>query len=175
MNASVPETEPASEAIRPANQNESAGECDLPKINVSAFETIFPNRVCIARSIPASLALEIPHLKALAPSPELLQQWQDSNKSDYAWKQYTYRYWGEIKSYIGRRRSVEVAALDQDSITGRPIFSRCKCIVFVLKHAARVLRVDELTLCCWEPSKDDHCHRKLIYDVLPEEMKGFRM
>ena len=95
MNTSVPETEPASEAIRPANQNESAGKCDLPTINVCHFETALPNPVCIARY--TSPFFDIPHLKVLAPSPELLVRWREPDKSDESWRLYTRQYWSEIE------------------------------------------------------------------------------
>ena len=33
---------------------------------------------------------------------------------------------------------------------------------------------DELVLCCWEKADDECCHRKLLYDALPESIKGER-
>jgi uncharacterized protein YeaO (DUF488 family) len=34
--------------------------------------------------------------------------------------------------------------------------------------------VSELTLCCRGGRDDEHTHRKLLYDALPEDMRGVR-
>jgi uncharacterized protein YeaO (DUF488 family) len=43
-----------------------------------------------------------------------------------------------------------------------------------LEFLAELLGVSELTLCCRGGRDDEHTHRKLLYDALPEDMKGVR-
>jgi uncharacterized protein YeaO (DUF488 family) len=43
-----------------------------------------------------------------------------------------------------------------------------------MKKLCTLVGSDELVLCCWEGADDEHCHRKLLYDMLPDDMKGVR-
>ncbi len=168
MKPEIQETSFLDEAVRAARLRQ-------PKItvNVSQFQTLFcPNQVCIARSMPQGL--NIPHLKVLAPSPELLRQWCDSDKSKKSWVCYTRQYWDEISTRWSRNSRTYHGATNGYRSDGRSVFSRSIYLAFVLRAAARTMEVNELTLCCYEKEMDEHCHRKLVFDALPEEMKGGR-
>lgn len=162
---------PVDALLRSATYDKSTSTVVLPTVNVSQFQTIYPNRVCIARYMPRSL--DIPHLKVLAPSPELRQQWRRSNKSDESWDHYVRSYWSEIASRCKHSQKIWHGAkslLEQ----GLRADMRGACLAYVLKSAADSGGATELTLCCYEPPQAKYCHRKLIFDSLPEEMKGIR-
>lgn len=143
----------------------------LPMVNVAKIGTTLASPVLVVRFPPRSSRL--PNLRILSPSAELLDLWKRTRGTDTDWKVYERRFWDEVAT---RCRSSETIRHGAKALTsdGLETDMRGACLAFILRAAARSLDVSELTLCCFEPEADEHCHRKLIYDALPRAMKGLR-
>ena len=171
MNPTIAETDYTAEAASPAHGDHSADRLVLPVVNTAQLGCTLPDPVCIARSLPRTL--DIPHLKILAPSWELLKRWRDSKGSDECWSDYVRSYWSEIATRCKRDRKIWQGA---NQLLEHRLHAdmRGACIAYVLQSAADRMGVNKLTLCCYERPEDQWCHRKLIYDALPKQMKGGR-
>ena len=171
MNTELDRTNLTADDIFGPEEDKSTDNLDLPVISTAAFGTMATRPVCIARSMPRGL--NIPHLVVLAPSWDLLDRWRDSNKSDECWSAYVRDYWSEIASRCKADESIWKGAhelLEQ----GLDTDMRGACLAYILKSLALKTGVNKITLCCYERPEDQWCHRKLIYDALPEQMKGVR-
>lgn len=138
-------------------------------INIASFSANSLGKICIARIMPRGL--DLPHLKVLAPSRELLHAYK---RGTIDWDGYSRVYWEEI---AGRCKSSPAVwsggrGLPAD---GEAQDMRQACLVFLLTSAAKRLGVEEISLCCHERPEDEHCHRKIIFDVLPPQIQGPRL
>lgn len=123
-------------------------------VNTAAFGSkISGTKVCIANRPPTR---EMPNLETLAvemQNPAILnllpletEVWLVKNE-EITWEEFAKRY----------RRRLNVVNVPK-----------------LLRRIAWHLGVDELTLCCYESEKDEHCHRKILFEYIPDEMKGNR-
>jgi uncharacterized protein YeaO (DUF488 family) len=130
------------------------------KVNVGSLWTKLPNPVSIARITPDEfpgiriLSL-FPAGEALAPPMELIRAFKN-RKID--WAEYCRRYEAHFLSTLERM--------------GLTFNSTTDALVVYINKLAEKLGVDEVTLCCWEGKKSDHCHRRWVYSKLPRTMKG---
>jgi hypothetical protein len=154
-----------------ATAAETTEKQSLPMVNVARIGTKLASPVLIVRFPPRSSRL--PNLRILSPSTELLDLWKGTRGIDADWKVYERRYWDEVATMCRGSETIRqgAKALIAD---GLETDLRGACLAFILRAAARSLGVSELTLCCFEPDADEHCHRKLIYDALPRAMRGLR-
>ena len=120
------------------------------KINVANFSSALPNKLSIANSVPNGVSMRtvkglFPTLAAfIVPSWSLVKGYKDKKVS---WGAYTRIYYENL------------AGVD---------------LVSALKKLCALAGQDELTLCCWEGKDEEECHRKLLYDMLPENIRGVR-
>ena len=119
------------------------------KINVSAFGAKMPNKLGIANMCPPNCLTvknlpEAPNLRFLVP---IWTNVAAHKAGRITWAEFTLRYREQI---------------EQIDVVGE------------LQALAEKWNVDEITLCCFEAAADEHCHRKILYDYLPEDMRGER-
>jgi len=120
------------------------------KINVANFSSKLPNKLSIANSMPKGVKMRtvkklFPTLGTfIVPSWGLVQGYRNGKLS---WDAYTRIYKEQLEKVDLRK---------------------------VLKKLCELAGKDEITLCCWESASDEHCHRKLLYDMLPDDIKGVR-
>jgi len=121
------------------------------KIHVGQFSCKLPGKkVSIASSIPKGVHMQtvrdlFPMLAAfIVPSWGLIKSLKDNKLS---WAAYS-RIYQENLSKVNLRQA--------------------------LKKLCDLVKHDEIILCCWEGADDEYCHRKILYDLLPEDIRGVR-
>ncbi len=126
------------------------------RIHVASFwDQELPNKVSIARSMPRGVGLC--SMPKLVPSATLLDWWRHSAKDDAAWDTYSRLFAAQIKQTFGARS--KLVSYVEGMAT--------ECLSAQLHYHPEVV-----TLCCWEPTDNPHCHRKLIHAWLPEHVRG---
>ncbi len=124
------------------------------KVNTGAFGSKMPNKIAISNTAPDGVTTLQSLIEALGPGHELFHLlipakwlWKDAKAGKIDWDEYTVAYKAQIRF------------LD---------------LYMIMKVLCKHLKVDEITLCCYEAEKDEHCHRKLLFDWLPEDIQGQR-
>jgi uncharacterized protein YeaO (DUF488 family) len=121
------------------------------KIHVAQFSSKLPGRkLSIANSMPKSVRMQtvkqiFPLLAAIIVPPWGLVSGYRSGK--VSWAAYTRIY------------SEQLQKINLEATLGK--------LCALVGH-------DELVLCCWEGANVEKCHRKLLYDALPEDIRGIR-
>lgn len=120
-------------------------------VHVANFSSQLPGRkVCIANSVPNGVKMRtlkrvFPTLaQFIIPSWGLVKGFKDGK---ITWEVYT-------RIYLEQLQNVNLGK--------------------ALEKLGTLLEADQIVLCCWEGKDDPHCHRKLLYDLIPEDMRGER-
>lgn len=134
-------------------------------IHTGSFWTPRPEssvKVSIARSYPPRFIQAFPGIELsdrmlfvmpqLAPSTDLLHMYKSGRISS---EKYTEIYMNELHSNL----------ILSSSIT--------ESLCMELTLFSKKIGYDQLQLCCWEPA-NKFCHRFLVYDMLPDNIKGNR-
>lgn len=122
-------------------------------VSTASFKMKVPDGavgVSIARSSPADFVGKTIHL--LTPSRCLLADYKTASIS---WEAYAVRYKAELEGKLS-------------GIPGRNLSEKLGDLV---TKAAKELNTNHLVLLCWE-SEGVNCHRRLIYNLLPSEIRG---
>ena len=120
-------------------------------INVASFSSRLPNKLSIANSMPKGVQMRtvksiFPTLAAfIVPGWGLVSAYKDGRVS---WSAYTRIY----------AESLQKINLGQ-----------------AMKKLGSLVGHEEITLCCWEGATVEECHRKLLFDALPAEIRGERL
>jgi uncharacterized protein YeaO (DUF488 family) len=124
------------------------------KVNTGAFGSKLPNKIAVSNTAPAGVLTLQEVIEQLGAGHELFRllipsvaQWKGYKDGSIDWIAFQRVY---------RKR---IIYLD---------------LGMIMAAIADHLNVDEITLCCYEAEKDEHCHRKLIFDYLPEDIQGAR-
>ena len=119
-------------------------------INVGNFSSKLPNKLSIANSMPKGVKMRTVKKLYLQLAMFIVPSWGlvgGLKNGKISWEIYA-RIYQENLSKINLRQ--------------------------VMENLCALVNKDELTLCCWERADDEHCHRKLLYDMLPDDIKGVR-
>jgi uncharacterized protein YeaO (DUF488 family) len=120
------------------------------RINVANFSSKLPNKLSIANSTPKGVKMRtvksvFPTLAAFIVPP-----------------------WGLVKSYKDGKLSWEAyTRIYYESLSKVDLRGAMKKLCDLVGH-------DEVSLCCWEGVDEEQCHRKLLYDLLPKDIRGVR-
>jgi hypothetical protein len=142
------------------------------KVHTGSFWGPYPQgalRICVATGIPAGFfrisTLDIPNYqeqlrsgKALVGAPFLYPGWslvQEYNSRAIGPEKYTEKYMQALCEQVPEGKTVQDFLINE------------------LKTLSDASKQNELVLCCWEPPYK-FCHRFLLYDLLPDELKGKR-
>lgn len=113
-----------------------------------------PNKIAISNTAPPGIITLQQIILELGPYHELFELlipektlWLGYKNEGLDWETFTKFY----------KRQIRYLAVDK-----------------MLKKIAKHLGVEEITLCCYEAAADEKCHRKILFDRLPEEMQGER-
>jgi uncharacterized protein YeaO (DUF488 family) len=124
------------------------------RINVSAFGNRLPNKIAISNTAPPKVKTLQSIIEELGPGHELFELlipgkdiWLDYKKRAITWKQFEVAYQAQIE-FLNLRKMMRV----------------------LCNH----LGAEEITLCCWESSDDEHCHRKILFDNFHDSYMGVR-
>jgi uncharacterized protein YeaO (DUF488 family) len=124
------------------------------KINTGAFGSKLPNKIAISNTAPNGVLTLQEIVETLGPGHELLLLlipakwlWKDYKAGKINWAEYKIAYRAQI-------RFVDLWT--------------------IMKVLCKHLGTAEITLCCYEAEKDEHCHRKLLFDWLPDDIQGER-
>lgn len=119
------------------------------QVHVASFWTKSKrtSRYSISVSQPKRL-YQLPELDHLAPKWENIKAFKNQ---EITWEEYTNRYLELLKQRF------------EDPL-GESI----------LEYLSAQTNLNNITLCCWEKEDDPHCHRKIVYDLIPERHQGER-
>lgn len=125
------------------------------KVNVAAFGAKMPNKIAISNTAPPGIQTlqeivkelgEHDVFSLLIPDKTLVKLYKAGGMT---WEAFRHGY------------VIQVRYLNLPKIMGK----LCRCYGG---------DDNEITLCCYEAATDEHCHRKILYDMLPEEIRGER-
>lgn len=128
------------------------------KINTGSFWSQLPNKYSIANSQP-KYPQQFKRLDLLVPDWAIVSGYKDNELS---WEEYT-------SQYVARLAKI----LDPSNLNS-VLFENTvdKLIIRYLQTVVNEDQCEELTLCCWEKESDPHCHRKILFGLIPEEYRG---
>lgn len=134
------------------------------RVNVGSFWCDLPNKVSIAISMPKGISGILGKVDLLVPEWETVQEFKQSQQDAEAWDRYEYCYENNLRATLFFERGqghLSKAASDVPEL-----------IQDAVQRLADSLGVEEITLCCWEKAENPYCHRKLIYEWMPEAIRG---